>query len=273
MINLTYPPQSNNGHALQTPLIPEMLPRSTWIPNMKTKSGTLSDSTAGRITAVILMVLFPLLLSAGEPEDKLESVLNRMEKTSRNLQSFVAEITMTKFTAILELFDHPERGKFFFKRADNGSALLRLEIVDPGEKILTIQNDEALSYQPKINSATKYRLGKNKDKAEYLALGIGQSPKNLNETFHIAYRGRENVHGTACSILELKPKDPKASAIFSAITVWIKDSTGISTRMKLEEPFGDYVLVTFSNEQLNTRIDDSKFRQILPYNVDMLEIK
>jgi outer membrane lipoprotein-sorting protein len=249
-----------------------MLPRSTWVPNMKTKSRTLSDSTAGRITAVILLVLFPLLLSAGEPEDKLESVLNRMEKASRNLQSFVAEITMTQFTAILEQFDRPERGKFFFKRADNGSALIRLEIVNPGERILTIQNDEALSYQPKINSATKYRLGKNKDKAEYLALGIGQSPKNLNKTFNIAYRGRENVHGTACSILELKPKDPKASAIFSAITLWIKDFTGVSTRMKLEEPFGDYVLITFSNEQLNTGIDDSKFRQILPGNVDLLEM-
>jgi outer membrane lipoprotein-sorting protein len=273
MINVAYPPQSNDGHALQTPLRPEMLPRSTWIPNMKTKCRTLSNSTAGRITAVILMVLFPLLLSAGEPEDKLESVLNRMEKASRNLQSFVAEITMTRFTAILERFDHPERGRFFFKHADNGSALIRLEIVDPGERILTIQNDEALSYQPRINSASRYRLGKNKDKVEYLALGIGQSPKNLKETFHIAYRGRENVRGTACSVLEVKPRNPKASTMFSAITVWIKDSTGISTQMKLEEPFGDYVLVTFSNEQLNTRIDDAKFRQNLPDNVDMLEIK
>jgi outer membrane lipoprotein-sorting protein len=249
-----------------------MLPRIPWIPNMKTKSRTLSHHTAKRITAVILVVLFPLLLSVGESEDKLESVLNRMEEASRNLQSFVADITTTKYTAILEQFDHPEKGKFFYRRADNGSALIRLEIVDPGERILTIQDDEALSYQPKINSARKYKLGKDKDKAEYLALGIGQSPTNLKKTFHITYRGRENVHGTACSILELKPKDPKASAIFSAITVWIKDSTGVSTRMKLEEPFGDYVLVTFSNEQLNGRIDDSKFRQILPDNVDMLQI-
>jgi len=91
------------------------------------------------------------------------------------LQSFVADITTTKYTAILEQFDRPEKGKFFYKRADNGSALIRLEIVDPAERTLTIQNDEALSYQPKINSARKYKLGKNKDKVEYLALGIGQS--------------------------------------------------------------------------------------------------
>jgi outer membrane lipoprotein-sorting protein len=263
--------KSSTGHAPSAVAHIGNAPETHLDPDMKTKGRTLSHSTGGRIPAAIFMVLFPLL-SAGEPEDKLGSVLNRMEKASRNLQSFVAEITTTKFTAILERFDHPERGKFFFRRADNGSALIRLEIVDPGERILTIQNDEALSYQPRINSASKFKLGKNKDKAEYLVLGIGQYPKNLNETFHIAYRGRENVHGTACSILELKPRNPKASSMFSAITVWIKDSSGISTRMRLEEPFGDYVLVTFSNEQLNTRIDDSKFRQVLPNNVDMLEI-
>lgn len=240
---------------------------------MKTRSRALSYRTAGRSTAVILVLLFPLLFSVGKSEDQLESVLNRMEKACRNLQSFVADITTTKYTALLERFDHPEKGRFFYKRADDGSALIRLEIVDPGERILTIQNDEALSYQPKINSARKYKLGKNKDKAEYLALGIGQSPTNLIKAFNIAYRGRENVHGAACSILELKPKDPEASAMFSGITVWVKDSTGVSTGMKLEEPFGDYVLVTFSNEQLNSRIDDSKFRQILPDNVQMLEIK
>jgi outer membrane lipoprotein-sorting protein len=239
---------------------------------MKTKSSTLSQGTAGKITAAIMLVLFPLLLSAGESEDKLESVLSRMEKASRDLRSFVADITTTKYTAILEQFGHPEKGKFFYKRADDGHALLRLEIVDPVEKILTVQNEEALSYQPKINSATKYRLGKSKDKAEYLVLGIGQPPTNLKKTFHIVYRGRENVFGIACSIIELKPKDPKSSAMFSAITIWIKDSTGISTRMKLEEPFGDYILLTFSSEQLNRTIDDSRFRQILPPNVDMLQI-
>ena len=42
--------------------------------------------------------------------------------------------------------------------------------------------------------------------------------------------------------------------------------------MKLEDPSKDYLLVDFSNEQLNKKIDDSKFRQELPANVDMLQI-
>lgn len=239
---------------------------------MKINRRTISRRTAGRITAFVLMVLFPLFPRLGEPEDKLASVLKRMEITSRNFQSFVADIKSTKYTAIVEAFDLPEKGTFFYKRANNGTALIRWEIMNPGTRILTIQNDEALVYEPKTNSARKYKLGKNKDKAEYLALGIGQSPADLMKTFNIAYRGSENVQGTACSILVLKPKDPKAAAMFSSITVWIKDSTGVSTRMRLEEPYGDYFLVNFSNEQLNKAIDGSIFRQQLPQNADMLQI-
>lgn len=203
---------------------------------------------------------------------KLQTVLKRMEKTCGYFQSFVADITTTKYTAILETFDPPETGKFLYKRAGDGSALIRWEIVNPAERILTIQNDEALLYQPNIRSAQKFRLGKHKDKAEYLALGIGQSPTDLKKTFNITYRGSENLHGTICSILELKPKDPKAAAMFSSITVWIKDTTGVSTRMKLEQPFQDYLLVDFSNEELNKQIDESRFRQNLPDSVDMLQI-
>ena len=239
---------------------------------MKTDSRIPSRRMAGRITAFISMVVFLPFLRVGESEDKLESVLKRLEKTSRSFQSFVADITTTKYTAILERFDAPESGRFFYKRAENGTALIRMEIVNPGIRILTIQNDDALVYQPKIKSAKKYKLGKNKDKAEYLALGIGQSPADLKKAFSIAYQGSENVRGTACSILALKPKDSKTARMFSSITVWIKDSTGASTRMKLEEPSKDYLLVNFSNEQLNKKIDDSKFRQELPPNVDMLQI-
>ena len=231
-----------------------------------------SRCLVGRVAAFIFLVLFSPFTGVGEPEDKLESVLNRLERASRNFQSFVADVTTTKYTAVLDRFDPPENGKFFYKRADNGTALIRWEIAYPGVRILTIQNDEALLYRPNIRSARKYKLGKNKDKAEYLALGIGQSPADLKKTFDIAYRGSQNVRGAACSVLALKPKARNADAMFSSITVWIKDSTGVSTRIKLEEPFKDHLQVDFSNEQLNKKIENSIFRQQLPANVDMIQI-
>ena len=227
------------------------------------------------VTAVVVSLLIPAFILSGEEEDpggKLESVLRHMEESSGKFESFTADITKKTYTAILEEFDTPERGRFYYKRARDGSALIREEIADPAEKITTIKDDEALIYQPKTKSASSYRLGKHKDKAEYEALGIGQSPAHLQETFNISYRGSETVNGAACSILELKPKDPKVASIFASITVWIDDATGVSKQMKMEEPFEDYVLVNFSNEKLNIKIDDSKFEQKLPGDVDILRI-
>lgn len=242
---------------------------------MKTNNQTGLCRKAGQVIPVFFLLAIPVFFSmAGQQDrhDKLESVLLQMEKVSRNFQSFAADITTKKYTAVLEEFDPPESGRFYYKRAKDGSALIRWEITDPGETILTIRDDEALIYQPKINSAKSIKLGKNKEKAEYLALGIGQSPADLKETFHISYRGSETVNGSSCSVLELRPKDPKTAAMYASIAVWINEETGVSTQMKLVEPFGDFLLVNFSDEKLNIQIDDSKFRQKLPENVDILRV-
>ncbi len=230
---------------------------------------------ASGTAAIFVLLMFPALTAPGAQDkqaDKLDSVLKRMEESSRSFKSFTADITKKTYTAILEEFDPPEKGKFYYKRAGDGSALIREEMTDPAEKITTIEGDEALVYQPQIKSASSYKLGKHKDKAEYVALGIGQTPADLKKTFNISYRGNETLNGTACSVLELKPKDSSVASVFSSITIWIDDATGVTKQMKLEEPFEDYILITFSNEKLNEKIDDSKFEQKLPRDVDVLSI-
>ena len=131
----------------------------------------------------------------------------------------------------------------------------------------------ATFYQPVIKQAQIYNLGKNKDKAEYLALGLGQAPAKLQETFDIAIQGTESVAGSPCSVLVLKPKNPSAAALFSSITLWIKTATGVPIQQKLQEPSGDYTLVNFSNEKLNITIPASTFEQKLPSGVDIQRIQ
>jgi outer membrane lipoprotein-sorting protein len=240
---------------------------------MKRNSRVLFWSAIWKIAAIFMVLLIPVSVCMGEEGDrpeKLESVLERMGKVSSTFESFAADITTRKYTAILEEFDPPEKGRFLYKRDDDGSALIRWEITDPSEKITTIQNEELLIYQPKIKSANRFKLGENKDKAEYLALGLGQAPSDLEQTHSISYKGSETVNGVACSVLELRPKDPKIASIFSIITVWIRDDIGVSTQLKLEEPFQDYLLVNFSNEILNKKINDSIFKQKLPRDVEVL---
>lgn len=238
---------------------------------MKMEGRSTACSSAW-IFAIVLLLLFPSRAFNGESEVELEATLKKMELASAGFKTFSADLVTVKYDALLDEFYPEETGKFYYSRDKDGSALIRWEILEPGEKILTIQEREALLYQPKIKSAQKYHLKANREKAEYLVLGIGQSPGELRKTFNVRYLGSDEVNGADCAQIELTPKDPKAASMFSSIIVWIKKESGVSTRMKLVEPYNDYITVDFSNEKLNEKINRSLFSQKLPDGVDILSL-
>ncbi len=205
-------------------------------------------------------------------EAALEGVLAQLEKAGSDFSNFSADFSQRKYTAVLEEFDQPESGNFLYARDKNGSAMLRQEVTRPASRILTIKSGRVTMFQPALKYAQIINLGQNKDKAEYLALGIGQSPRKLQETFDLSYRGVEKVNGASCSMLELRPKGAAAAAYFSSITLWIKESNGVPVRQKLLEPSGDYLIVNFSNEKLNGKVPASKFEQKLPKGVELVSI-
>jgi outer membrane lipoprotein-sorting protein len=228
----------------------------------------------GLIAVLFLLAVAVSGLGAQEKEEiELQRTLTLMDSVRKNCHSFAARFSQKKYTAILKEFDTPEVGEFYYSRGKDGSTLLRQEATSPGRKILTIKGDEATFYQPNIKQAQKYNLGKYKDLAEFLALGICQSPAKLQETFHISYQGSESINGAPCSLIVLKPKAPNVAAHFSSITLWYKNSSGLPVQNKLQEPSGDYVLLSFFDEKLNAKIPESKFEQKLPKGVDIQRIQ
>ena len=203
----------------------------------------------------------------------VDQVLERMGAVGKSFRSFEARFTQRQYIAVLKEFDSPESGIFQYARAKDGSALLRQETRTPGVRIITIKGGVATVYQPKINQASIVSLGKNKDKAEYLALGLGQSPGKLRETFDIDLLGEETIDGSACSVLSLKPKSSATAAFFSAFTLWIKNGSNVPIQQKLQEPSGNYLLVQFTAEKLNAPVSASQFDQKLPKGTEIQEIK
>ena len=200
----------------------------------------------------------------GKTDAEPQRTLRQMEAVGKTFRSFTAQFSQRKYTAVLKEFDTAETGEFYYARAKDGSALLRQESVQPGKKILTVKGDKAIFYQPDIKHAQIANLGNYKNLAEYLAIGIGQSPAKLEENFAISYQGAESINGAPCSVLVLKPKAAKVASRFASITLWIKKSSGLPIQNRLTEPSGDYTLLTFSGEKLNVKIPDSKFEQKLP---------
>jgi outer membrane lipoprotein-sorting protein len=199
--------------------------------------------------------------------------LNKMDEVAKVFRTFTAKFSQKKYTAVLGEFDAPDTGEFYYARPKNGTVLMRHEIVSPGSRILTIKEDTATIYQPKLKQAQIYKLGKRKELVEYLALGIGKSSAELLEKFDISCEGSTSIDGAPCFILVFKPKDPKVTRHITSITIWLKKSSGLPLQYKILEPSEDYLLETFSDEVLNEKIPDSKFEQKLPKEVQKLKLQ
>jgi outer membrane lipoprotein-sorting protein len=212
-------------------------------------------------------------LQAKSSSTALDQVLERMGSAGKTFRSFQADFTQRQYVAVLKEFDEPASGVFIYARAKDGSALIRQEFKAPGHKILTIKGGAALLYQPSLKQAMKYNLGKNKDKVEFLALGVGQAPAKLRETFNIEYQGEEAIDGAPCSVLLLTPKSSSVAAYYSAITLWIRKSDSVSVQQKLQEPSGDYLINKFSSVKLNPKVPELQFEQALPKGVEIQVIR
>jgi outer membrane lipoprotein-sorting protein len=208
------------------------------------------------------------VLAQGKDEIELQRIFNQMDAAGKTFKNFKARFLQKKYTAILKEFDTPETGEFYYARDKNGSPLLRQEAVSPGRKILTVEGNKAVFYQPDIKQAQIANLGNYKNIVDCLAIGIGQSPAKLEKDFAFSYQGSESINGEACSVLVLKPKSAKIAARFASVTLWVKKSAWILKQQKFLEPNGDYTLLTFSEEKLNTKLLKSLFEQKLPKDVD-----
>ena len=249
-------------------------------PNHRSKKPLSRVSAAGILNLCLWILCLPAsgipaaaVGVQGEEEAELRQALKKMDEIAKDFRTYSAEFSQKKYTAVLEEFDIPETGKFYYALDRNGSVLMRHQIENPGDRILTIKEGEAVIYNRAIKQAQIYRLGKRQELAEYLTLGIGQSSAKLREKFDISCGGSESINGEPCTILVLKPKDPQAARYLTSITIWLKKSSGTPARYKFLEPSDDYLLETFSGERVNEKIDDSMFEQKLPKGVEKIRLQ
>lgn len=231
------------------------------------------------LSCLAILLLFSVALSAplaspaqdASSDPALKKVLDLMNTFGRNFRSFTAKITQKKYVAVLKEFDREEKGTFYYERAPNGQARIRRDIKEPTQSVAVIDDGIVIAYEPKLKQARRIDLGKNKDKAEFLAIGIGQSPTSLEKTFNIKLLGNEVVEGRKTYMLELRPKSATASALFASIILWIDAERGLPIQQKFMEPNADYNLVTFSDIKVNTKIPPGTFKLKLPSGVQIIQ--
>ncbi|HUV13672.1 MAG TPA: outer-membrane lipoprotein carrier protein LolA [Acidobacteriota bacterium] len=199
----------------------------------------------------------------------LDEILENMDRVGADLKSMRAGLQQKKWTDILEEYDEGESGRFLFLK-DKQGIYLRKDIDDPTTNFLVIKEGTVLFYQPSIKQAQEYKMGRHKDKAEFLLLGFGSDQATLAETYDISFKGEEEIGGQKTYQLELKPKSEQVAAFFSRIELWIDGEKWVPIQQKLVEPTQDHLLIRFEDLELNPKLSKGDFNVKLPKDVRVI---
>jgi outer membrane lipoprotein-sorting protein len=200
----------------------------------------------------------------------LDQVLAKMDEVGKAFRSMQAVIERTKVTVIVN-DKAVDSGMVYFMRRGKDPRIM-LQITKPEQQRMLIDMGKALLYFPKLKQVQEYLLGKNQDKAEFMLIGFGQSREDIKRAYESAVVGEEVIDGQKTSVLELKPRDPKASALFTSIRLWMDQQRWIPVQVKTTEAGGDYMVLKFTNIKMNQKIPDSSFDLKLPKDVHTIKM-
>jgi len=220
--------------------------------------------------SLALVVAGSMAASAQGNTYTLDQVLAKMDEVGKAFLSMQATIERTKVTVIVN--DKAiDSGTVYFTRRGKVPRIM-LQITRPEQQRMLIDTGKALLYFPKLKQVQEYVLGNNQDKAEFMLIGFGQSKEDIKRVYNSAIVGEERIDGQKTSVLELQPKDPKASAMFTSIRLWMDQQRWIPVQIKTTEAGGDYMVLKFANIKMNQKIPDSAFDLKLPKDVQTIKM-
>lgn len=211
---------------------------------------------------LILVAAVAALLSASafgqNKQGTLEDVLNLLDKTSAGFKSVQTDFVWDQYMSVVG--DHDiQKGVLYFRREKGSKVEMAADIREPAKYVL-FTGDKLEVYLPKANQVTTYEAGKNRaDFEAYLVLGFGARGHDLPKNFDVTYKPVESIEGKPTYVLDLVPKSPKVKNMFSHITLWIDQQTGMSVRQKFWESGGDYRIATYTSIRVNEKVPPDVF--------------
>ncbi|MFN8009239.1 MAG: outer-membrane lipoprotein carrier protein LolA [Terriglobia bacterium] len=220
-----------------------------------------------------ILLLFFLTLGpsnglSADVSPELKKVFDRIDHAGKTIVDLTAAITQKKVTLVVN-DTSIDNGKLWLKRTKNGNRT-RLDYTSPEVKTLLIDKGKVWIYEPKLNRLQEIELGKNRDQAEFMLVGLGQSSSDLLKTYDVKYLTEESINSSKTSLIELKPKSSKTAAMFTKISLWIDYANGIPIQTQLTEASGDYLTLQLEALKINPDLTDKDFKLKLPPGVEKI---
>ena len=213
-------------------------------------------------------VLIGTLLATGvcaPGQDPLAAVFARIDAAASRFKGLAANIRRVDHMDVIHEED-VETGTIKVKRQKPKELLVRMDIQGTNPKQAVVNGSTVKVYYPNHPGEIQVlELGKRKSLVDqYLALGFGGSSSDLRAAYAVKLGGGETVAGEATTRLELTPKSSELLDQWKRIDLWISDKGGNAVQQKLYEKGKDYVLITYTNIELNPTIPDSAFHLDVP---------
>lgn len=199
-----------------------------------------------------------------------DEILERMAIAYQSLKSMGAELEQVKSYPQLGLTDPAERGQVHFKRKGAGRHLLRLEIQEPEQRIVTVREDGSyLLYQPKIKQAIEGKVDRNaggRSGTSFMSYFLGDL-SSAKKDYEIASLGTQMVGRHHTVRLRLTAK-PDGQGYYRQIDLWVDTELWVPVQQELVEPNRSVTKLMFSGIHINQEIKDSLFTVKLPPDVE-----
>lgn len=204
----------------------------------------------------------PFLLAVALAADA-GTVLRQLEDAGRELRTMEARFHETKVLVLLEE-QSEARGTVLLQVPGR----FRWNYETPQESVTVVKDGRFARY---LARAKQVFRGPAKGEADLL-VGFGPGAAGLGKKYAVTLVGEEKVMGAPAWVLDLKPQAAQAaSALFSAIRLWVDKARHIPVQTRLTEPTGDHTTVRFEGVKLNERLPAGAFDLALPK--DVVEVK
>jgi len=201
--------------------------------------------------------------AAAQGPGLVSSILNRMDRNRRELQSLRSGLVMQKYNAQIKTEELYE-GELQYIAGSGTNVKLRVDWSRPAREHLAVSGGQYTLFRPRLNMAyqgSTKSTGKNTKVNNVLGFGLNISGAQAKSKFDVELVGEGILYGNL-HVTQLK-LTPKGGAGYKFAEIWV-DGSGMPVQTRVVERNGDFTTVRLTNFQKNARVSPDVFNISLP---------
>lgn len=202
------------------------------------------------------------LIATSAHAERLDEILDEMERAGEELETLTADFQQTDFDAILE-DEEVSHGKLYLELPGK----VRWEHIEPAPKVLVVKDDLVRVYNPIAAQVQEFERSEGGASGGFnLLVGFGSSNEEIAKNYDASL-----LEETASNVvLKLLPKPDSPASLFTAIELTVDKSTWTPVQSVFREVNRDHTQIDFENVVLNEELPGGIFELDLPDDVAII---